>query len=91
MTLLLENIAGRYDIVLSGPDPEKLRSELEEHYVPNKAVFSGDSGLPLAEGKKTTQNQRCMFVLIKHVLCRLVPSAKLYSRSNRIVNLNWKK
>lgn len=55
MTLLLENIAGRYDIVLSGPDPEKLRIELEEHYVPNKAVFSGDSGLPLAEGKNDTE------------------------------------
>ncbi|MBE7174961.1 MAG: thioredoxin domain-containing protein [Mucilaginibacter polytrichastri] len=50
----LEEISGRFEIVLAG-EPEELRAGLEEKYVPNKLVLSAASSLPLASGKNSSE------------------------------------
>ncbi len=51
-SLLLNRIFGLYEIAIVGPDAEKERLALEDHYIPNKILLGGSSGtLPLLQDK----------------------------------------
>lgn len=49
---LLEEIVGRYEIVISGLDFQDLRSQIDKFYLPNKTLMGGVKGsLPLVKGR----------------------------------------
>lgn len=66
---VLEEVTGVYEIALTGPDYLTMRSELDQHYLPNKIVMGGTIGsLPLLDkriGKDSKayvcQNKTCSF------------------------------
>ncbi|MBL0047453.1 MAG: thioredoxin domain-containing protein [Bacteroidetes bacterium] len=52
--MLLQNFVGPYyEIAVVGEDAEKIRKELEQHFIPNKLLLGtrAESKLPLLEGK----------------------------------------
>lgn len=56
--LLLETIYGNYEIALTGPGGDKLRNQLDQHYIPNKLLLGGTkSTLPLLENRITDRTQ----------------------------------
>lgn len=45
---VLEEVIGVYEIALTGPEYEKIRKDLDQHYLPNKIIMGGTAGtLPL--------------------------------------------
>src|SRR5690606_38756551 len=51
-TQLLDEVNGSLQIVLTGPECQALRRELDRHYVPNKMTLGGTKGsLPLLAGR----------------------------------------
>jgi uncharacterized protein YyaL (SSP411 family) len=56
-SLLLSEIEGTYEIVITGSDFEQSRIELEKVYIPNKIMLGGLKGtLPLQQNKLGMQN-----------------------------------
>jgi uncharacterized protein len=56
--LLLEEIAGTYEIAITGDDFEQTRCELEKNYIPNKIILGGKKGsLPLPHDKFAAETQ----------------------------------
>lgn len=54
--LLLEKVVGSFEVVLIGPEYERLRIELDSHYIPNKALIGGrTSTLPLARDRRPSE------------------------------------
>ncbi|HVW12533.1 MAG TPA: thioredoxin domain-containing protein [Mucilaginibacter sp.] len=50
--LMLYEVFGMYEIAIAGPEAEKLRTEIEKNYIPNKIILGGDKGsLPLLTDK----------------------------------------
>lgn len=50
--LLLDEVFGTYEVAVTGPDANKMRSELEENYIPNKIMLGGnEENLPLLQGR----------------------------------------
>src|SRR5690606_3370749 len=55
---LLEEVYGSNEIVLSGPDWQLMRKELDCHYIPNKMLVGGTKGtLPLLAGRISDKTQ----------------------------------
>ncbi|RZL31015.1 MAG: hypothetical protein EOO96_16915 [Pedobacter sp.] len=51
-SLLLEEICGSFEIVITGAEAEEKRKELEKNYIPNKIILGGQQGtLPLLQDK----------------------------------------
>ncbi len=51
-TQLLDEVSGSLEVVLTGPEWQTLRRELDRHYVPNKMILGGTKGsLPLLAGR----------------------------------------
>src|SRR5690606_15100887 len=51
-TQLLDEVNGSLEVVLTGPEWQALRHELDRHYVPNKMTLGGTKGsLPLLAGR----------------------------------------
>lgn len=73
-TLLLYQVAGIYEIAITGPNAEVRRKELEKFYIPNKILLGGKAGsLPLLKdkwGEETRifvcQNRTCQMP-VEHV------------------------
>jgi len=67
--LLLDDIAGVYEIAITGDDSEQKRKEIEKSYIPNKIMLGGTKGsLPLLTDKFGTETR--IFVC-KDKTCRL--------------------
>ncbi|WP_448699006.1 thioredoxin domain-containing protein [Mucilaginibacter sp. AW1-3] len=67
--LLLNDIAGVYEIAITGPDAEQKRKEIEKSYIPNKIMLGGTKGsLPLLTDKFSAETR--IFVC-KDKTCRL--------------------
>ncbi|BAU55142.1 thioredoxin domain-containing protein [Mucilaginibacter gotjawali] len=50
--LLLDEVAGTYEIAVTGQDVEETRMEMEKNYIPNKIILGGKKGsLPLLQDK----------------------------------------
>lgn len=50
--LLLEEVAGTYEIAITGENFEETRRETEKNYIPNKIILGGKKGrLPLLQDK----------------------------------------
>lgn len=55
--LLLNQVLGINEIVITGPDFQSQRQEIEKYYIPNKILLGGSSGsLPLLQDKIGTKN-----------------------------------
>ncbi|MGV3764014.1 thioredoxin domain-containing protein [Parapedobacter sp.] len=51
-THLLDEVSGSLEVVLTGPECQTLRRELDRHYVPGKMILGGTKGsLPLLAGR----------------------------------------
>ena len=56
--LLTEEIAGTYEIAITGNDYEETRREIEKSYIPNKIILGGNKGtLPLLKDKFREETQ----------------------------------
>jgi len=56
--LLLDEVAGTYEVAITGPQFEERRGELEKNYVPNKIMLGGTTGiLPLLQQKFGIETQ----------------------------------
>ncbi|WP_295649604.1 thioredoxin domain-containing protein [uncultured Mucilaginibacter sp.] len=67
--LLLDDVAGVYEIAIAGADAEQRRKEMEKKYIPNKIILGGTKGsLPLLYDKFGVQTR--IFVC-KDKTCKL--------------------
>ena len=56
--LLLEEVAGTYEVAITGPNFEERRREMEKNYIPNKIMLGGTAGiLPLLRQKFDIETQ----------------------------------
>ncbi len=56
--LLLEEVAGTYEVAITGPHFEERRREMEKNYIPNKIMLGGTAGiLPLLQQKFGIETQ----------------------------------
>ena len=74
--LLLDDVAGVYEIAIAGADAEQRRKEMEKKYIPNKIILGGTKGsLPLLYDKFGVQTR------IKPANCRLKVRGKRLNKS----------
>lgn len=67
--LLLEEVKGTYEIVITGTEYEQKRTEMEALYIPNKIMLGGTKGsLPLLENKFLAET---IIFVCKDKTCRL--------------------
>jgi len=82
-SLLLLEVVGTYEIVVSGTNFEQNRITLEQTFIPNKIIMGGSTGtLPLLENKLSTQN---IIFVCKNKTC-LLPVNKVQDAINQINN-----
>ncbi len=82
-SLLLMEVKGTYEIVLTGQNLEQNRVDMEQQYIPNKIIMGGLTGtLPLQKGKLTPQTT--IFVC-KNKTC-LLPVSTVNEAINLINN-----
>ncbi|WP_345952630.1 thioredoxin domain-containing protein [Mucilaginibacter sp. PAMB04168] len=56
--LLLEEIAGLYEVAITGNDAHAVRQEWEKHYIPNKIILGGtQENLPLLQNRVAAQSR----------------------------------
>lgn len=67
--LLLDDVAGIYEIAVTGTDAEQKRKEIEKSYIPNKIMLGGTKGsLPLLTDKFSAQTR---IFICKDKTCQL--------------------
>ncbi|TAH01803.1 MAG: thioredoxin domain-containing protein [Sphingobacteriales bacterium] len=82
-SLLLMEVIGTYEIVVTGQNLEQNRIDLEQQYIPNKIIMGGLTGtLPLQKNKLSTQTT--IFVC-QNKTC-LLPVSKVNEAINQINN-----
>jgi uncharacterized protein YyaL (SSP411 family) len=67
--LLLDEVAGVYEVAITGADAEQKRKEVEKTYIPNKIMLGGTKGsLPLLHDKFSAQTR---IFICKDKTCQL--------------------
>ncbi|QEC53323.1 hypothetical protein EDD80_10362 [Anseongella ginsenosidimutans] len=67
--LLQHQVAGMYEVAITGPEAIGKRKELDKSYIPNKILLGGEKGtLPLLDGKFTRQT---MIYVCRNKTCQL--------------------